>query len=126
MSAPRPLVLVADDDPDIVTLVRLRLDRLGCEVVTAAAGDEALRLARSRPPDLAVLDVSMPGLTGLAVCDALRREPATRGVRVLLLSARAQEADRERGLAAGADGYMTKPFSPRALAERVQVLLSPA
>lgn len=124
MSGERPLVVVADDDPDILELVRIRLERLGCDVETAADGDAALELARSRRPALVVLDVSMPGLTGYAVTEALRAERDTRAIPVLLLTARVQEADVQRGLAAGATEYVTKPFSPQALGERVLALLS--
>ena len=120
----RPLVLAADDDPDILQLVRIRLERLDCDVITAGDGETALALARSRQPSLAVLDVSMPRLTGYAVTEALREDPRTSGIPVLLLTARVQQADADRGLAAGATAYMTKPFSPQALGERVQALLS--
>ena len=125
MSGERPLVVVADDDPDILELIRIRLERLGCDVGTAADGDAALALIRARRPALVVLDVSMPGLTGYAVTEVLRAQPETSTIPVLLLTARVQEADVERGFIAGATEYMTKPFSPQALGERVLALLSP-
>jgi DNA-binding response OmpR family regulator len=117
----QPLVLVADDDEDILTLVCIRLERAGLRVVAAHDGDEALRLARELKPRLAVLDLSMPRLGGLDVLGALREERAD--TRIVLLTAKAQEADVERGYAAGADAYLTKPFSPAKLVERVQALL---
>jgi DNA-binding response OmpR family regulator len=118
-----PLVLVADDDEDILTLVAFRLERAGCEVVKARSGDEALRLASELVPDLAVLDVSMPGLDGYEVTRELRRAEPTSQMPIILLTARAQEADVARGMAAGADEYVRKPFDARDLRERVQKLL---
>jgi DNA-binding response OmpR family regulator len=120
----RPLVLVADDDEDILTLVTFRLERAGCDVVKARTGDEALRVALGQVPDLAVLDVMMPGLDGYSVTRELRRAEPTSAMPIILLTARAQEADVARGLAAGADDYIRKPFDARDLRERVERLLS--
>ncbi|MEZ5099160.1 MAG: response regulator [Thermoleophilia bacterium] len=114
-----PLVLVADDDADIRALVAFRLRKSGYDVLEAGNGSEALRLAKERRPALAVLDWMMPGLTGVEVVEHLRADPATAQVPVLLLTARVQEADVARGLEAGADGYLKKPFSPKELSERV-------
>jgi DNA-binding response OmpR family regulator len=122
----RPLVLVADDDADILALVAFRLEHAGYAVVTASDGDEALRLARERQPDLAVLDVMMPKLTGYDVTRALRAEDATARLPVILLTARVQEADVARGYEAGADDYVKKPFSPQELRARVQSVLGRA
>ncbi len=119
----RPVVLVADDDEDIRTLVSLRLERSGYEVVAARDGEEALRLARERHPDLAVLDVGMPRLTGYEVTERLRENEGTRSLPVILLTARAQESDRERGYQAGADAYIKKPFSPQELRDSVRAVL---
>jgi DNA-binding response OmpR family regulator len=119
----RPLVLVADDDDDILLLVAFRLERAGCEVITARSGDEALKLAIERTPDLAVLDVMMPGLDGYGVTRELRRTEQTSEIPVILLTARTEEADVARGMAAGADDYVKKPFDARDLRERVQRLL---
>ena len=119
----RPLVLVADDDDDILQLVAFRLERAGCEVIMARSGDEALRLAIEHAPDLAVLDVMMPGLDGYGVTRELRRTEQTSEMPVILLTARAEEADVARGMAAGADDYVKKPFDARDLRERVQRLL---
>ena len=118
-----PLVLVADDDPDILDLVRYRLERSGYAVATAADGDEAVRLASELAPALAVLDVMMPGLTGFEVTRRLRQRAETSRIPVILLTARAQEADVQEGFEAGADDYLRKPFSPRELSARVQAVL---
>jgi DNA-binding response OmpR family regulator len=120
----RALVLIADDDDDIRALVAFRLERAGYEVVSARDGEEALRLAADHRPDLAVLDVMMPKLTGLEVTRQLRAAPATSAIPVILLTARVQEADIARGLEAGADDYIKKPFSPHELRSRVQAVLA--
>jgi DNA-binding response OmpR family regulator len=119
----RPLVLVADDDADILTLVAFRLERAGCEVITARSGDEALKLAIEQTPDLAVLDVMMPGLDGYGVTRELRRTEVTAEMPVILLTARTEDADVARGLAAGADDYVKKPFDAHDLRDRVRRLL---
>ncbi|MGH3049115.1 MAG: response regulator transcription factor [Gaiellaceae bacterium] len=116
------VVLVADDDEDILLLVTARLQREGHEIVQARDGREALAAVRERRPNIAVLDVGMPGLDGLEVLAAIRDDPELSGVRVLLLTAKAQEQDVRRGYAAGADAYMKKPFSPAELAKRVAEL----
>jgi CheY-like chemotaxis protein len=117
-------ILVADNDEDILTLVALRLERLGHEVVLARDGAEALERAKRELPDLCVLDVMMPRLTGYEVTRSLRRDPATRAIPVILLTARVQEADVEHGLQAGADAYVRKPFSPKELREQIDALLA--
>jgi DNA-binding response OmpR family regulator len=119
----RPLVLVADDDPDIVALVRFRLERDGYEVLSAPDGETALDLALARPPDLALLDVMMPRLDGYEVTRRLRSHGPTTTIPIILLTARVQEPDVERGFEVGADDYVTKPFSPQALGQRVQAAL---
>jgi DNA-binding response OmpR family regulator len=121
-----PLVLVADDEEDIRALVAFRLKRAGYEVITAADGEEALLLATTRLPDLAVLDMMMPKATGLEVTRSMRDQPTTKDIPVILLTARAQEADVSRGFEAGADDYVKKPFSPQDLQTRVQALLERA
>jgi DNA-binding response OmpR family regulator len=118
-----PRVLVADDEEDIRALVCLAVRKAGCTVSSAVGdGTAALRAARADVPTLAVLDVSMPGRTGLEVCTALRAEPATAGIRILLLSAGASADDVARGLAAGADAYLAKPFGVIDLVARVREL----
>jgi DNA-binding response OmpR family regulator len=118
-----PLVLVADDEEDIRALVAFRLKRAGYEVITAADGEEALLLATTRLPDLAVLDMMMPKATGLEVTHSMREQAATKDIPVILLTARAQEVDVQRGFEAGADDYVKKPFSPQDLQTRVHALL---
>jgi DNA-binding response OmpR family regulator len=118
-----PLVLVADDEEDIRALVAFRLQRAGYDVITAADGEEALRLATTRLPDLIVLDMMMPKATGLEVTRSLRAQDATKDIPVIILTARAQEADVASGFEAGADDYVKKPFSPKDLQLRVQALL---
>jgi DNA-binding response OmpR family regulator len=118
-----PRVLVADDEDDIRALVGVAVRRAGCLLVAAEPdGEAALATARSELPDLVVLDVSMPGLTGLEVCAALREDPRTAGVRVLLLSAGASPDEVARGLAAGADAYLPKPFSVADLVAEIRGL----
>ena len=119
----RPVVLVADDDPDILALVALRLEHDGYEVVRAHDGQGAIDRALERTPDLALIDVSMPRLDGYEVTERLRENGATSRIPVILLTARAQEADVARGLEAGADDYVTKPFSTDELRSRVQAAL---
>ena len=123
MSASAPLVLVADDDVDIQTLAALRLERAGFRVLRAADGEAAWRLALEHRLDAAVLDLSMPKLDGLEVTQRLRDDPRTASLPVLLLTARAQQADEVRALAAGATSYMRKPFSAQDLNERVTALV---
>jgi DNA-binding response OmpR family regulator len=118
-----PLVLVADDEDDIRSLVSFRLKRAGYDVITAADGEEALVLATTRLPDLVVLDMMMPKATGLEVMRSMREQSRTKDIPIILLTARAQEADVARGFEAGADDYVKKPFSPQDLQARVQALL---
>ncbi|HVU77368.1 MAG TPA: response regulator [Gaiellaceae bacterium] len=126
MPGETPLLLVADDDEDILLLVELRLTLSGFDVVSARDGQEALELARGRRPDLAVLDWMMPGASGVDVVRALRADDETSRLPVLLLTARAADSDVREGLAAGADDYLHKPFSPQELVERVRSLLAQA
>jgi len=116
----RPLVLVADDDPDILALVRFRLERDGYEILSAPDGETAFDLALARPPDLALLDVMMPRLDGYEVTRRLRAHGPTATIPIILLTARVQEPDVAHGFEAGADDYFTKPFSPQALGKSVQ------
>ena len=116
-------ILVVDDEPDITALVAYHLARAGYRVSTAATGTEALKLARIERPDLIVLDLMLPGVSGYDVLAELRRLDETRDVGVILLTARREEVDRIRGLTLGADDYLTKPFSPAELSLRVAALL---
>ncbi len=117
-------ILVADNDEDILTLVAFRLERQGYEVLVARDGAEALDRARAELPDLCVLDVMMPKLTGYDVTRELRADPRTAAVPVILLTARVQEADVRSGYDAGADDYVRKPFAPQELRDRVAELLA--
>jgi DNA-binding response OmpR family regulator len=117
------LILCADDDEDILALVSLRLRRAGYEVMQAYDGHQALELARTRRPDVAVLDVMMPRLTGHEVLAELRGDDELRELKVVLLSARVQQADVERGMESGADAYLPKPFRADELLEQVELLL---
>ena len=119
-----PLVLIADDDEDILQLVAFRLERAGYRILTASDGQEALSIALDRDPDLAVLDVMMPRLTGLEVTERIRAEG--KQMPIVLLTARVQDEDLARGFEAGADDYIRKPFSPEDLRARVQTILGRA
>ncbi len=113
-------VLVVDDEVQIVRVLRGYLERAGFEVLTAYDGREALRIARQERPDLIVLDLMLPGVDGLDVCRALRKES---NVPIIMLTARVEETDRIIGLELGADDYVTKPFSPREVVARVRAVL---
>jgi two-component system phosphate regulon response regulator PhoB len=116
-------ILIADDEPHVVELVRVTLEDDRVLVVETADGATALQLAAELEPELIFLDVNLRGLSGLEVCRRLRREPRLAGVRIVMLSAAAQQEDILRGLAAGASQYLTKPFSPVRLLSLVEGLL---
>lgn len=116
-------VLVVEDDAHIRELVLLHLGLEGLETVSAADGTEGLRIARSQPFDLIILDVMLPGLDGVTVCRAIRRETHLKDVPILMLTARREEADKVNGLESGADDYLTKPFGIREFVARVRALL---
>ncbi len=120
----QPVILAADDDEDILQLVAFRLGRSGYRVLEARDGEQALALAMEHEPDLAVLDVMMPKMDGLEVARRLRAAEATSRMPIIMLTARAQDADVEGGYDAGADDYLRKPFSPKELRLRVQALLA--
>ncbi len=113
-------VLIVEDDPHTVEVVRLYLRRDGYTVLAASNGNEGLRLARESAPDLVVLDLMLPGKSGLEVCRELRKES---DVPIVMLTARVEEEDRIAGFEFGADDYVTKPFSPRELAARIRAVL---
>jgi DNA-binding response OmpR family regulator len=120
----RPRVLVVEDEQDIAGLIKHTLERDDeMEVDIASSGDAALRAIEERPPDVLILDLNLPVLSGLEVCRILRARPATRRLPVIILTARSGEADRVAGLEHGADDYVTKPFSLRELAARVRAVL---
>ena len=117
-------ILVADDDTDIRDLVTFKLEQAGFRVTAVDNGLAALTAARDELPDLMVLDVMMPGMSGIDVCQELRRDSATATLPIILLTARAQEGDVEVGFGVGADDYIVKPFSPRELLNRVEAVLA--
>jgi DNA-binding response OmpR family regulator len=117
-------VLVVDDDPVILRLLQVNFELEGIGVVTAPDGEEGLKLAQSDPPDLVISDIMMPKVNGLELLAALRSSPETAALPVILLSAKAQVADVQRGLELGADDYITKPFDPLELIDRVYKVLA--
>jgi two-component system, OmpR family, phosphate regulon response regulator PhoB len=123
MEGQRALVLVADDEPDVLELISLHLERAHFQVVRASDGNEALELAQEKRPDVAVLDVMMPGINGYELVTRMRETHETAGIPVLLLTARAGQLDVVQGYRAGADEYMKKPFSPHELVDRVNDML---
>lgn len=116
-------ILVVDDEEDILELVSYNLSKAGYRVSRAATGEEALKTARARVPDLVLLDLMLPGVDGFEVCNTLKRDPRTANVPVVMLTARGEEPDIVAGLEMGADDYVTKPFSPRVLLARVRAVL---
>ena len=121
--APSKKILVADDEADVLNLVCNNLKSAGFTPLQADDGPSALEQARTNLPALIVLDLMLPGMSGLEVCKALKIEPATKNIPILMLTAKAEEVDRILGFELGADDYMTKPFSPRELVLRVQSVL---
>jgi len=119
-------ILVAEDERDIRELIRFTLRHHGFEVITASDGEEAVAIARRERPDLVLLDVHMPKLTGYEVCRALKADPDLRSAPVAFLSAKGQEAEIQEGLDIGAAEYILKPFAPSALVDRVRALLGSA
>jgi two-component system alkaline phosphatase synthesis response regulator PhoP len=116
-------VLIVEDSPDIAELIKHYLDRAGHETTVLGSGRDALLSARQSPPNLVVLDIMLPGMDGMQVCQALRAEASTAAIPILMLTAKGEEADRVKGLELGADDYVTKPFSPKELVARVAALL---
>jgi DNA-binding response OmpR family regulator len=116
-------ILVVEDDPDIAELIVHYLEKAGHSTERLSSGTEVMPRLRSSPVDLLVLDLMLPGMDGMAVCDSLRRDTSTSHLPVIMLTARGEEADRVAGLERGADDYVTKPFSPRELVARVAARL---
>jgi len=116
-------VLVVEDSPDIAELIVHYLQRAGHTTTHLSSGAEVVRRVQAAPPNLIVLDLMLPGMDGLVVCQALRADSATARIPIIMLTARGEEADRVRGLELGADDYVTKPFSPKELTARVAALL---
>jgi DNA-binding response OmpR family regulator len=116
-------ILVVEDDPDIADLIAHYLEKAGYTVESLATGAAVMPKVRRQPPDLVVLDLMLPELDGLMICQAMRSDPRTAAIPIIMVTARGEEADRIAGLELGADDYDTKPFSPKELAARVTALL---
>jgi len=119
-------ILIADDEPNIVISLEFLLKREGYQVVVAHDGVEALARVRAERPDLAILDVMMPQRNGFEVCQDLRQDPEFKDLRIMMLTAKGRDTEVSKGLALGADVYMTKPFSTRELISRVKTLIDRA
>ncbi|MFT3869738.1 MAG: response regulator [Nibricoccus sp.] len=117
-------ILSVDDERDVTDLVHFHLSRAGFDVITASSGRAALESIAHRPPDLIILDLMLPDIDGFGICEILRRQPATATIPIVILSAWATTDARNLGLELGALDYVTKPFSPKKLVERVQQLLA--
>jgi CheY-like chemotaxis protein len=118
-------ILIAEDNRAVRSLIRMTLDAGQTEILEVEDGTEALEVARRELPELIFLDWSMPGSSGIEVCRALRGDPETAQIKVVMLTARSDKRDREAGFAAGADDYITKPFSPVQLLDKVIEVLGP-
>ncbi len=117
-------VLVVDDEPNIVLSLEFLMKREGYTVTTAADGDAALKAVEARTPDLILLDINMPRRNGFDVCQTLRADPKYKDVKIMMLTAKGRDVDQEKGLALGADDYVTKPFSTQEVVAKVAELLS--
>ncbi len=116
-------ILVVEDEPDIAEVLKFNLERAGFAVSVERRGDSALEAIRRRPPELVVLDLMLPGLDGLELARLLKRDPATSGLAIVMLTAKGEELDRIVGLELGADDYIAKPFSPREVVLRIKAVL---
>ena len=116
-------ILVVEDEPNIVLSLQFLMKKAGFDVRVARDGDEALAEVRSRAPDLILLDVMIPKRDGYDVCQTIRSNPAWQGIYIIMLTAKGREVDREKGIALGANDYVTKPFSTRDLTEKVKQIL---
>ena len=113
-------ILIADDEPNIVISLEYLLQREGYRVLVARDGQEALDTLRAAPPDLVLLDVMLPGVSGFDVCQKIRENPAWNGIRVLMLTAKGRDVEMSKGMALGADAYITKPFSTKELLAQIR------
>lgn len=117
-------ILIVDDEPNIVLSLEFLMKKEGYRVRTASNGEEALHAIRESKPDLVLLDVMMPRMDGYEVCEAVRNDPEMKTVRIVMLTAKGREVEREKGLALGADDYVTKPFATRDLVEKVREFMN--
>ena len=116
-------ILIADDEPNIVVSLEFLMKRMGHDVRVASTGEDALNAVREFEPDLILLDVMMPRMSGYDLCQSVRENPAWSGIKILMLSAKGRDIDVTKGIAVGADAYLTKPFSTKELTAKVQQLL---
>ncbi len=119
----RERILVVDDEQDILELIRYNLSREGYQIEAVKSGEEAIKIARDRHPDLIILDLMLPGIDGLDVCRLLKNESRTADIPIIMLTAKGEDSDVVTGLELGADDYMVKPFSPKELIARVRTIL---
>mgnify|MGYP003977590341 FL=1 len=119
----KPLIVVVEDETDIQDIIAYNLKREGYDVLTASRGDQGLSLIQAKNPDLVILDIMLPGVDGLTICQQLRAETKTKALPIIILSAKEEESDVVIGLGLGADDYIPKPFSPRELLARVKAVL---
>jgi DNA-binding response OmpR family regulator len=117
-------ILIADDEPNIVLALEFLMKKEGYEVQTVSDGEEALRTIEKSPPDLILLDIMMPKLDGYEVCQRIRSDPSMKDIVIIMLTAKGREVEREKGLALGADFYITKPFSTREVVQKVREVLA--
>lgn len=120
----KPKILLIDDEQKVLDLIAFRLQLLGYQAITGKSGEEALTLVEAHDPDLIILDVTMPGLDGLSVCSRLKKNEVTRGIPILMLTARTEVEDVNRAMAAGADDYVVKPYDPAVLQTKIRRLLA--
>jgi two-component system alkaline phosphatase synthesis response regulator PhoP len=116
-------ILICDDEPHILESLSFVVRKAGFELLTATDGEEALKIAKEQGPDLILLDVMMPKLTGYEVCELLKKDTETRDIYIVMLTAKGQRMDEQQGMEAGANEYIKKPFSPRDLKDRLQEIL---
>lgn len=117
-------VLVVDDEPNILISLEFLMQQAGFDVITAEDGEQALAHVQQTRPDLILLDISLPGISGFDVLEQLRQQSTTAALPIIMLTAHGREVEREKGMALGADDYITKPFSTQALVEKVNALLT--
>ena len=116
-------ILVVDDEPSILLSLEFLMEQEGYDVRTATDGEEALQAVHEKLPDLILLDVMMPKRDGFEVCQTIRANPEWKEIRIIMLTAKGREVDQEKGIALGADDYITKPFATRELVEKVRIVL---
>jgi two-component system alkaline phosphatase synthesis response regulator PhoP len=119
----RPTILVVEDEKDILEVIEYNLVREGCQVIPAGDGNDAVRLAKDKDPDLILLDLMIPGIDGIEVCRLLKQDPLTRPIPIIMVTAKGEESDVVLGLGVGADDYIPKPFGPKELVARVKAVL---